>query len=38
MNLEQLLDRLKNTPSFMENVTHWETIPAREAVYEDFPA
>ena len=37
MNLEQLLDRLKNTPSFMENVTHWETIPAREAVYEDFP-
>ena len=28
MNLEQLIDRLKRTPSFMENVTHWETLPA----------
>ncbi len=37
MNLEQLLGRLKDTPSFMENVTHWETIPAREAIYADFP-
>ena len=37
MNLEQLLDRLKHTPSFMENVTHWETIPARDAQYADFP-
>ena len=37
MNLEQLLGRLKNTPAFMENVTHWETIPAKEAVYEAFP-
>ena len=37
MNLEQLLGRLKNTSSFMENVTHWETISAREAVYESFP-
>ena len=37
MNLEQLLGRLRNTPSFIENVTHWETIPAREAHYEPFP-
>ena len=37
MNLEQLLDRLRHTSSFMENVTHWETIPAREAEYEAFP-
>ena len=37
MNLEQLLDRLRHTPAFMENVTHWETIPAREARYEPFP-
>ena len=37
MNLEQLVDRLKRTPAFMENVTHWETIPAKEAEYADFP-
>lgn len=28
---EQLIGRLKKTPSFMENVTHWETVPAKEA-------
>ena len=38
MNLTQLLDRLENTPSFMENVVHWEKIPAKEAVYEPFPS
>ena len=37
MNLEQLIGRLKATPSFMENVTHWETIPAKEAQYAPFP-
>ena len=37
MNLEQLIGRLKTTPSFMENVTHWETIPAKEAQYASFP-
>ncbi len=37
MNLTQLLDRLRHTPTFMENVVHWETLPAREAVYEPFP-
>ena len=37
MNLEQMIDRLKHTQAFMENVTHWETIPAREAEYEEFP-
>ena len=37
MNLEQLLGKLRQTPSFMENVTHWETIPAKEAVYAPFP-
>ena len=37
MNLEQLLDRLRHTPSFMENVAHWETIPARAAQYADYP-
>ena len=38
MYLEQLLGKLRHTPSFMENVTHWEPIPARDAVYADFPA
>ena len=38
MNLEQLLGRLRQTPAFMENVTHWETIAAKDAVYEEFPA
>ena len=37
MNLEQLLDRLKNNPSFMANVTRWETIPARDGRYADYP-
>ena len=37
MNLQQLLERLRGTPDFMENVTHWETIPAREARYAPFP-
>ena len=36
MNLTQLLDRLRHT-DFMENVTHWETIPARPAQYAPFP-
>lgn len=37
MNLKQLIDRLKRTPSFMENVTHWETLPAKEARFAPFP-
>ena len=37
MNLEQLLGRLKSTPDFMQNVTHWEVVPAHEAQYEPFP-
>ena len=38
MTLEQLLDSLKNDPSFMENVTAWRTIDKREASYAPFPA
>lgn len=37
MNLNQLIGRLQSMPSFMENVTHWETIPAKEAQYVPFP-
>ncbi len=37
MNLEQLLNRLKSDPVFMEQVTCWRTVPPREAVTAPFP-
>ena len=37
MNLEQLLNRLKADPVFMEQVTAWKTVPARGAEYVPFP-
>ena len=37
MNLEQLLDSLRASPAFMQNVTHWETMPARPARLAPFP-
>lgn len=37
MTLEQLLDYLKSQRPFMENVTHWQVLPAQEARYADFP-
>ncbi|RMF57927.1 MAG: DEAD/DEAH box helicase, partial [Calditrichaeota bacterium] len=37
MTLEQLLDYLKEQQEFMNNVTHWEVLPPREAVYVPFP-
>ncbi len=37
MNVEQLAQALQRDSAFMENVTRWETIPAREAVFADFP-
>ena len=37
VNLEQLIDSLKSSPAFMENVTRWETIPARPARLAAFP-
>ena len=38
MNVDQLTQVLQRDEAFMENVTRWETIPAREAQYADFPA
>lgn len=38
MNLPQLLDTLRNDPSFMQNVTRWEVLPPRPARYGGFPA
>lgn len=37
MNVEQLVDALKGSPAFMQNVTHWETTPARPARLAGFP-
>ncbi len=37
MNLSQLLDKLKGDPFFMENVTAWRTLPARQAQYAPWP-
>jgi DEAD/DEAH box helicase domain-containing protein len=37
MTLEQLLEYLKSQRRFMDNVTHWQLLPAQEARYADFP-
>lgn len=37
MNVDQLCDRLRRDPLFMENVVRWEELPAREASYAPFP-
>ncbi len=38
MNLTQVLDQLKSSEKFCANVTTWNTIPAKDAQYVDFPA
>ena len=38
MTLEQLIEYIKTKPGFMQNVTHWETTPAKGPDYADFPA
>lgn len=37
MNLEQILQYFKGSERMMDCITQWVEIPAREAVYEDFP-
>mgnify|MGYP002549510679 CR=1 FL=1 len=37
MNVEAYIEHLKNSPSFMKNVTAWRVLPARAAKYADFP-
>jgi DEAD/DEAH box helicase domain-containing protein len=37
MTLEQVLDFLRNDPAVRGSITHWHTVPAREARYADFP-
>ncbi|HOL16711.1 MAG TPA: DEAD/DEAH box helicase [Bacillota bacterium] len=36
-NLSKLLERWKEDPSFMANVTRWEVLPATEGSYRAFP-
>jgi DEAD/DEAH box helicase domain-containing protein len=38
VNIEQLVDSLKNDTSFMDCVTHWRTQAAVQAQYAAFPA
>ncbi len=38
MNVKQLTEQLKQDHEFMDNVTRWEVIPAREAKTCPFPA
>ncbi|HHV97006.1 MAG TPA: DEAD/DEAH box helicase [Clostridiaceae bacterium] len=37
MNLEQLLQYIKNNERIGKNITHWERIPAKEAQFAPFP-
>ncbi len=38
MQHESVIDLLKNDRDFASCVTHWETVPAREGIFADFPA
>ena len=37
MNIAQYIAKLKQDPAFMDNVTSWQVVPAREARYGEFP-
>lgn len=37
MTISEYIERLKNNPSFMQNVTAWRVMPERKAVYGEFP-
>ena len=37
MSIAEVLEVMQRDPGFMENVTAWERMPAREASYADFP-
>lgn len=37
MNLEQVLDYFKASDRIMKNITSWVELPAKEAVYTEFP-
>jgi DEAD/DEAH box helicase domain-containing protein len=37
MNLDQIIDRLKNDSAAGKNIAHWQVYPRRAAQYTDFP-
>lgn len=37
MTLSEFVRALRDDPRFMENVTEWRVLPAREAKYAPFP-
>lgn len=37
MNVDQIVTKFKEDRKFMQNVSHWKEIPAKNAEYEDFP-
>jgi DEAD/DEAH box helicase domain-containing protein len=37
MNLAQILESFKRDPDIKNNICRWEILPARPAVYEDYP-
>lgn len=37
MNVDQLAEKLRQDPMFMENVVRWEVMPARSAQYAPYP-
>jgi len=37
MNIDQLIEQIRSNREIMDNVTHWEVIEGREAVYGPFP-
>lgn len=37
MTIGEYISHLMNSPSFMDNVTSWKVLPAREARYGEFP-
>ena len=37
MTIAEYISKLQNNPLFMDNVTSWQVMPAREAKYGTFP-
>lgn len=37
MNLEQMLEHIRSSEQMMKNITSWVELPAKEAVYAEFP-
>jgi DEAD/DEAH box helicase domain-containing protein len=37
-SMEEVIELVRRTPEIMSQVTHWHTIPPREARYAEFPA